>query len=174
MIGDYRFETRPVKVNINEWSSCTVFLCVGLWFVGVAGCGPRTRLEGLAPVEGTVTFRGKPVEGASVVFVPAVAGKRAAVGTTDATGRFRLTTKDPGDGALPGAYAIAVSKTEASGGLSAAEAEQWSRNRENFGKYPPPPKITEHLPEKYKAANTSGFQATVTGGRNTVNLALEE
>jgi len=121
-----------------------------------------------------VTFRGKPVEGASVVFVPAVAGKRAAVGTTDATGRFRLTTKDPGDGALPGAYAIAVSKTEASGGLSAAEAEQWSRNRGNFGKYPPPPKITEHLPEKYKAANTSGFQATVTGGRNTVNLALEE
>jgi hypothetical protein len=163
-----------VKVNINEWSSCTVFLCVGLWFVGIAGCGPRTRLEGLAPVEGTVTFRGKPIEGASVVFVPAVAGKRAAVGTTDATGRFRLTTKDPGDGALPGAYAIAVSKTEASGGLSAAEAEQWSRNRENFGKYPPPPKITEHLPEKYKAANTSGFQATVTGGRNTVNLALEE
>jgi hypothetical protein len=161
-------------VNINEWSSCTVFLCVGLWFVGIAGCGPRTRLEGLASVEGTVTFRGKPVEGASVVFVPAVAGKRAAVGTTDATGRFRLTTKDPGDGALPGAYAIAVSKTEASGGLSAAEAEQWSRNRENFGKYPPPPKITEHLPEKYKAANTSGFQATVTGGRNTVNLALEE
>lgn len=174
MIGDYRFETRPVKVNINEWASCTVLLCVGLWFVGIAGCGPRTRLEGLAPVEGTVTFRGKPVEGASVVFVPATAGKRAAVGTTDATGRFRLTTKDPGDGALPGAYAIAVSKTEASGGLSAAEAEQWSRNRENFGRYPPPPKITEHLPEKYKAANTSGFQATVTGGRNTVNLALEE
>lgn len=174
MIGDYRFETRPVKVNTDEWPSCTVFLCVGLWFVGIAGCGPRTRLEGLAPVEGTVTFRGKPVEGASVVFVPATAGKRAAVGTTDATGRFSLTTKDPGDGALPGDYAIAVSKTEASGGLSAAEAEQWSRNRENFGKYPPPPKITEHLPEKYKAANTSGFQATVTGGRNTVNLALEE
>lgn len=174
MIGDSRIQARPSRVSINEWASCTALLCVGLWFAGTTGCGPRTRLEGLAPVEGIVTFRGKPVEGASVVFVPATAGKRAAVGTTDATGRFRLTTKDPGDGALPGPYAIAVSKTEASGGLSAAEAEQWSRNRENFGKYPPPPKITEHLPEKYKAANTSGFQATVTGGRNTVNLALEE
>ena len=163
---------------------------VALWLVGTAGCGPRTSLEGLAPVEGTVTFQGKAVEGATVVFVPATAGKRAAIGTTDVTGRFRLTTKDPGDGALPGPYAIAVSKTEASGGLSAAEAEQWSRKRENAGKYPPSPTITatsitastgskkrtitEHLPEKYKAANTSGFQTTVTGGRNTVNLVLED
>lgn len=151
-----------------------VFTTVGLWVAGLSGCGPRTRLEGLAPVEGTVTFRGKAVEGATVVFVPATAGKRAAIGTTDATGRFRLTTKDPGDGAFPGPYAIAVSKTEASGGLSAAEAEAWSRERENFGKYPPAPTITEHLPGRYKAATTSGFQATVTAGRNTVNLTLED
>ncbi len=151
-----------------------LFATGGLWVAGLSGCGPRTRLEGLAPVEGTVTFRGKAVEGATVVFVPATAGKRAAIGTTDATGRFRLTTKDPGDGALPGPYAIAVSKTEASGGLSAAEAEAWSRKRENFGKYPPAPTITEHLPGRYKAATTSGFQATVTAGRNTVNLTLED
>ena len=151
-----------------------VFTTVGLWVAGLSGCGPRTRLEGLAPVEGTVTFRGKAVEGATVVFVPATAGKRAAIGTTDATGRFRLTTKDPGDGAFPGPYAIAVSKTEASGGLSAAEAEAWSRKRENFGKYPPAPTITEHLPGRYKAATTSGFQATVTAGRNTLNLTLED
>ena len=152
----------------------SLFAVVALWLVGTAGCGPRTGLEGLAPVEGTVTFQGKAVEGATVVFVPATAGKRTAIGTTDVTGRFRLTTKDPGDGALPGPYAIAVSKTEASGGLSAAEAEQWSRKRENAGKYPPSPTIAEHLPEKYKAANTSGFQTTVTGGRNTVNLVLED
>ena len=87
----------------------SLFAVVGLWLIGTAGCGPRTRLEGLAPVEGTVTFQGKAVEGATVVFVPATAGKRAAIGTTDVTGRFRLTTKDPGDGALPGPYAIAVS-----------------------------------------------------------------
>lgn len=151
-----------------------LFTTVGLWVAGLSGCGPRTRLEGLAPVEGTVTLRGKAVEGATVVFVPVTAGKRAAIGTTDATGRFRLTTKDPGDGAFPGPYAIAVSKSEASGGLSAAEAEAWSRRRENFGKYPPAPTITEHLPGRYKAATTSGFQATVTAGRNTVNLTLED
>lgn len=151
-----------------------LFATVGLWLAGLSGCGPRTRLEGLAPVEGTVTLRGKAVEGATVVFVPATASQRAAIGTTDGRGRFRLTTKDPGDGAYPGPYAIAVSKTEASGGLSAAEAEAWSRKRENFGKYPPAPTITEHLPGRYKAAATSGFQATVTAGRNTVNLTLED
>lgn len=146
---------------------------IGLWLIGLCGCGPRTGLHGLAPVEGTVTFRGKAVEGATVVFVPATAGKRAAIGMTDVSGRFRLTTKDPGDGALPGPYAIAVSKTEVSGGLSAAEAEQWSWKRENVGKYPPAPTITEYLPGRYKTATTSGLQATVTAGRNTVNLVLE-
>ena len=151
-----------------------VAVVVGLCGVGTAGCGSRTRLEGLAPVEGTVTFQGKGVEGAMVVFVPATAATRAAVGTTDADGRFTLTTKDPGEGAAPGPYLITVSKTEASGGLSAAEAEQWSRSRENFGKYPPRPKITEHLPKKYKVVNTSGLQATVTDGRNTINFVLED
>lgn len=147
---------------------------VGLGVVAAAGCGSSTRLKGLAPVEGTVTFQGKGVEGATVVFVPATAATRAAVGTTDATGRFTLTTKDPGDGAAPGPYLITVSKTEASGGLSAAEAEQWSRKRENFGRYPPRPKITEHLPKKYKVVNSSGLQATVTDGRNTIDLVLED
>jgi hypothetical protein len=145
-------------------------LCLG----STAGCGSRTRLEGLAPVEGSVTFQGKGVEGAMVVFVPATASTRAAVGTTDAAGRFTLTTKDPGDGAAPGPYLITVSKTEASGGLAAAEAEQWSRSRENIGKYPPRPRITEHLPKKFKVVNTSGLQATVTDGRNTINLVLDD
>jgi hypothetical protein len=69
---------------------------------------------------------------------------------------------------------ITVSKTEASGGLSAAEADQWSRSRDNVGKYPPRPKITEHLPKKYKVVNTSGLQATVTDGLNTINLVLKD
>lgn len=152
----------------------SMVVIVGACVVGALGCGLKTRLEGLVPVEGTVTFQGKAVEGATVVFVPATAATRAAVGRTDAAGRFSLTTKDPGDGAAPGPYLLTVSKTEATGGLSTAEAEQWSRRRENFGKYPPRPKITELLPKKYKVANTSGLQTTVSPGQNTVDITLEE
>lgn len=151
-----------------------VAVCIGLGMGGTSGCGSGTRLEGLAAVEGAVTFQGKEVEGATVVFVPATATNRAAVGTTDAAGRFTLTTKDPGDGAAPGPHLITVSKTKTSGGLSAKEAEEWSRKRENFGKYPPRPTITELLPKKYKVVNTSGLQATVANGRNTIDLALEK
>jgi hypothetical protein len=152
----------------------SMIVMIGACFVGAIGCGTKTRLEGLVPVEGTLTFQGKAVEAATVVFVPATAATRAAVGRTDAAGRFSLTTKDPGDGAAPGPYLITVSKTETSGGLSAAEAEQWSRRRENVGKYPPRPKITELLPKRYKVANTSGLQATVSPGRNTIDLSLDE
>jgi len=152
----------------------TIVMAVGVCCVATTGCGSRTRLEGLVPVEGTVTVRGKAVAGATVVFVPATASTRAAVGMTDAAGQFSLTTKDPGDGAAPGPYLITVSKTEARGGLSTAEAEQWSRRRENFGRYPPRPKISELLPKKYKVASTSGLQATVSPGPNTIDINLED
>jgi hypothetical protein len=173
MCGDHHMCNDTWRRLMREYFF-PVAVVVGLCLVGAAGCGTKTRLAGLSPVEGTVTFQGSGVEGAMVVFVPATATTRAAVGTTDATGRFKLTTKDPGDGAAPGPYLITVSKTEASGGLSAAEADQWSRSRDNVGKYPPRPKITEHLPKKYKVVNTSGLQATVTDGLNTINLVLKD
>lgn len=158
---------------MRDLITVTVIAVAGC-IVSTTGCGSRTRLEGLVPVEGTVTHRGKAVAGATVVFVPATAATRAAVGTTDAAGRFSLTTKDPGDGAAPGPYLITISKTEARGGLSTAEAEQWSRRRENFGRYPPRPKITELLPKKFKVANTSGLQATVAPGQNILDFSLNE
>jgi hypothetical protein len=61
----------------------------------------------LIPVEGTVTLDGQPVEGASVLFEPKGGGKPA-TGTTDAAGKFVLTTIEPGDGAVPGANKVAV------------------------------------------------------------------
>jgi hypothetical protein len=60
-------------------------------------------------VRGTVTYRGKPLAGASVTFM-AQGAPRAAVGKTDEAGNFQLTTFEPGDGAVPGTHSVTVKK----------------------------------------------------------------
>ncbi len=71
------------------------------------GCGP-TYPETI-PVTGTVTLNGRPVGGAAIVFTPEE-GEQA-TGTTDASGRFELSTFQLGDGALPGKHRVTVAKT---------------------------------------------------------------
>jgi hypothetical protein len=76
--------------------------------VMATGCGQTNT------VKGRVLLDGQPVAGATVTFVPDADGQgRPAFGTTDSDGYFQLMTYRPGDGALPGAYRIVVSKTEA-------------------------------------------------------------
>ena len=79
--------------------------------VFVAGCGgssgPKTY-----KVEGTVTFEGAPVEGATVSFEPTDSTGTSAGGTTDASGKYKLMASFGGNGTTPGAYTVTVSKRE--------------------------------------------------------------
>lgn len=63
------------------------------------------------PVDGKLLWEGKPVEGATVVFMPEDHGF-AAAGRTDSEGRFRVQTFNKDDGAVPGKFKIAVRKFE--------------------------------------------------------------
>ncbi len=74
-----------------------------------AGCGSRS----IVPVKGVVTFDGKPLAKASVVFSSQERGGRDASGFTDTDGVFELTTFRPKDGALPGLYKVTVHYSEA-------------------------------------------------------------
>jgi hypothetical protein len=74
------------------------------------GCGQSS----LAPVHGRVTCHGKPVPQAGIIFSPVPkeatdrqAGK-AAAGSTDANGRFVITTYKSGDGALIGKHRVSI------------------------------------------------------------------
>jgi hypothetical protein len=74
------------------------------------GCGGPT----MGRVEGRVTCNGVPVANAVIIFspVPASADDRepgkAASASTDAQGKFVLTTYRAGDGALVGSHRVAV------------------------------------------------------------------
>jgi hypothetical protein len=56
----------------------------------IAGCGDGVKI---APVEGTVTLDGKPLDKVMVEFWPDAVGPRS-FGETDSQGHFKLTTDD--------------------------------------------------------------------------------
>ena len=148
-----------------------------------AGCGGSGGLEGLTNVTGTVTYQGKPVEGATVAFTPEGQG-RAASGRTDASGKFSLTTLNANDGAVPGKYKVAVAKVENLDAAAQITAEDMAKMVAGGQGAPagPTPRsgakqggMKHHVPEKYENAETSGLTADVTdGGPNDFKFDLTD
>jgi hypothetical protein len=143
-----------------------------LVLAAVCGCSrsdpnaPKT-----VPGGGTVTLNGQPVEGASVTFSPAGAG-RVAYGKTDAQGQFKLSTTNTIPGAVPGAYQVGIAKTRTEGGMTPEESQAYY---EKTGQPPPAPTTVEELPEKYKTPASSGLKATVeASGKNEFPFALQK
>jgi hypothetical protein len=140
--------------------------CV-LLLVSTLGCGQATdpNRPRTFPISGTVTQGGTPVEGAEVTFQP-TDGSHGAVGITDASGKYTLTTFRSGDGAVAGDYRVTISKydrpvvTPKSDGRIADtgdEPEEDQAGGRSFGDREP----KNLLPGKYARAETSGLTATV-------------
>lgn len=148
-------------------------ICV--FFVAAAGmesgCSSPAGVEGLVPVTGKVTYQGKPVEGATASFSPEAEG-RSASAITEEDGTFELTTQEAGDGALPGAYKVGISKTEEINPMSSEERQKYFH--EHMGRMPPS-EYRDLLPEKYKNLNTSGLTAQVkASGENDFTFDLAD
>ena len=89
-------------------------------FVFAVGCSGGAATDpnrpATAAATGTVTYKGAPVEAPTWPLFPQGGQGTGANGRTDATGKFAMTTFDPGDGAVPGTYQVTVSKTTAARG----------------------------------------------------------
>lgn len=143
-------------------------VCAAVVFA--AGCsrrpGPVAEIEKVVPVEGILTFQGKPLEGYQVTFIP-VDGRRPATGVTDASGKFVLGTNRTGDGAPPGKHKVAVVWA---GPTSAGEpgAETVIDNPAKL------PKPTVQIPSKYAKADSSGLtQEVPPGGIKDLKIDLK-
>jgi hypothetical protein len=137
------------------------------------GCGDKAGSVGTVPVTGLVTLDGQPVTGAAVSFSPTDKGGRAAVGTTDDSGRYTLTTMKSGDGAVPGSYTVMITKSAANAGSawtdprssgSTLTPEQQKEIME-MAKSGKKVETKSDIPAKYASAATSGFTATVASGQ---------
>jgi hypothetical protein len=77
-----------------------------LIFLGLIGCGGPARV----PVQGVAKYKGKPIEGAQIVFFPENGDSSLHVpsGVVDAEGNFELETAPGQPGAAPGDYRVTV------------------------------------------------------------------
>lgn len=139
-----------------------------------SGCGGSSaKVAGVVPVTGVVTFQGAPVQGASVTFYPDGPGGRAAAGTTDAQGKYQLTTLNANDGATPGKYKVMVSKMETSGLGATMTQEEQTKYLEQHGS-PPPTETKNVLPQQYSDVTATPLTATVADGdKNEFNFDLQ-
>lgn len=152
-----------------------LFVLFAAFLCGCSG-GDDGRKEVFA-ASGTVTLSGKPVSGASISFSP-IDGQPVAIGKTDESGVFHLTTYAWEDGAAAGKFNVMITKSvaapaAASGGHGAMAAGG-----------PPPSHDAKtsrglggsksELNVKYSSRDTSGLKAEVTSsGTNDFTFDLE-
>jgi hypothetical protein len=122
------------------------------------GCR-NDRLKGLVPVNGIIICNGTPLDGAAVAFEPVSGTGMAASCYTDARGKFKLTTRHPGDGIFPGDYAVSINKVTVLYMPTEEESEKYHKETgKDLGA-----KVRYDVPEKYCSAETSGLKYTVPG-----------
>lgn len=168
---------KNMRVGPGDLLTVTLLSAVMMMAVGCSGRLAdkwRRLMPATHAATGSVAYKGKPLEGATVVFHPCDGvseSRRAAAGTTDAKGRFRLTTVKPGDGAVAGQFFVTIEKTTAvdPGAVAVAPDE--------FGAFPlgaDPSTAKPLIPKKYFSPNTSGLTAEIkTRGRNEFSFSLE-
>jgi hypothetical protein len=163
------------------------------------GCGRGDA--NLAPVTGSVIYKSKPVEGAVVLF-SAAQSARPAMGTTDAEGKFWLSTFTHKDGASLGENVVTITKMKIDASeitdrlgeeigsdpkaLIARMADVQAKRAEAQTQKPgtdsaAQKKSTDQnslnylLPPKYASPKTSPLKAEVTkGGRNEFVFELSD
>jgi hypothetical protein len=143
---------------------------------GFTGCSGSSEHPPTYPVSGTVTWKGQPLEGATLVFIPSDEKGESAAAKSDAQGKFEVTTFKQGDGARPGEYRVRVSKYEEVKRDPKAknltyEEEQAAPDFDPTARPTPPPKNL--LPKKYESESSSGITHTVTESPTTLNITIE-
>ena len=137
-------------------------------------------------VEGTITYKGQAIEGATVSFLPDASDGEPAAGLTDAEGKYTLTSSNAiggGTGVLPGTYTVRVVKTQSTVTQDPDEAEQrgeidyseLQRRLSAKGGSATKVKHEEMLPKKYSQPSTTPLKnVSVAKGAGTLDFDLTD
>ncbi len=130
----------------------------------IVGCTPEKGSSAkLSPASGTVTVDGKPSPRIVVRFIPKSGTPgNGAFGQTDGRGKYTLMQTSGEEGILPGEYDVTFSQFAMPDGT----AVRLDIQPESVG-------AVQALPEHYTDASTSEIEASVTGGSNSFDFALE-
>jgi hypothetical protein len=126
-------------------------LLIALLPLLAAGCGGTQTgevVDNVAPVSGTATYEGKPLEDYTVYFGNLQV--RPAAGKIDAQGHFTLGTNGPDDGAPPGNHRV---------WFNYSPVIEQEPGKEQIDAPVPPPKVK--IPKKYTDMNTTDLKIEV-------------
>lgn len=142
-----------------------------LMLIANAGCsGAPADEPNLVPATGTVLYNNKPVSGANITFI--VDKAPIATGSTDADGKFSLTT-----GGRPGAplgnAKVSISKVSATQENLTSMTPQDMANMAAQGQKAIGTTV-EEIPSKYNSPEKSGLVATLDedGSKNVFEFRL--
>lgn len=149
--------------------------CAVPMMAALFGCAPPGDTgPARVPATVTITYKGSPVEGATVTFVAKAKEGQAAFGITDASGKTPLSTLGENDGAIPGEYQVLVQKTKTEGAGVKVDSTE-------IGAMPAGDdamktgQTTNLLPEKYISIGTTDLTATVAEtGENAFTFDLTD
>jgi hypothetical protein len=133
-------------------------ICFGLAAMLLAGCN-RGGLT-LAKVSGRVTIDGRPVKEGVILFVPE-RGPGASGPIDD--GRYFLTTRTAGDGAVVGRHKVYFAPKPPPGDPNVAAHETAA---------PPPPPKSDFPPPRYATPENSGLSVEVQPGANAADFEV--
>ena len=128
-----------------------------LVLAAAAGCGGKRTI---VPVSGRVTLEGAAVAQVRIAFMPTESGEgspiRPASSGLDSDGRYKLSTFEPGDGAIPGEYdVVIVSITSGPTMQNPTAPEVWG------------------IPRHYGRPGQSGLSVTVPDQRAAVTFDFD-
>jgi hypothetical protein len=132
-------------IRALPWCTLLAVCVTGLCKVVLYGSVPDAAST--VPVSGTVLLAGHLLEGGEVEFHSPSA---RATGRIEPDGSYRLTTFQPGDGAVPGVYRVAVRPLHSQSGT---------------------PLVS--IPARYADPETSGLSYEIVQSTNVIDIALE-
>ena len=148
----------------------TRFVVLGSLSALLLGCGGDSGGDRpTAPVKVSVSYKGKPLDGAIVTFI-SVENPQPAVGTTDASGSCTLTTYKTNDGAIIGSNVITISKSE----IDKKNIKPPRPEDADLIGVTPTPNLKSLIPNKYSLPGSSGLKEEVQKGQNTVTFVLKD
>jgi len=152
-----------MKKNVHV-PGLAVIICAMLLTCGCSGSGRiKTNI-----VEGTITYEGQPLEGATVSFTPTGSQGDPAYAQTDAQGKYKLQTLrgEVDAGTTAGEYIVTISKYDFIPTGRKLRQDDGSLADETV------PKLA--TPEVYMNQKETPFKATVVKGKNKFDFKLNK
>jgi hypothetical protein len=122
-------------------------------------------------------MHGTPLADAMVSFAPR-SSQPTAVGRTNQTGEYTLTTYEPGDGAAAGDYAVVVSKVVAAPPVKSDaghSADPFAADNSGHGANAAAPESVLMVPPQYSKADQTPLKATVSAdGENRFDFEIQQ